>query len=345
MKSADEIKTFRQSILDEDVDAMRRAVEKNSELVSSHVTEYRRAFCFACEQGKLAAAKLLAELGADPREDNDFAVTRTSLHHAHVLRWLLDEFKIDPNIVTGDNWGPLILCSCENLNAECIEVLLERGADPNLIIPGANQKGTAADMVFNTYGRNRTRRERCFQVLVKHGGRLSEPVDPAAMDVHLNQLGELAQKLSVDPTLVNRKIDHPTGRTGNRWLPLNGTTLLHVACEWPNEDAVKLLLDHGANPNATAAIDEQGFGGQTPLFHALSQYRCEPVVELLLKAGADCSNTARLTGSSQWLPGDEAVIVDGTAMEYARVYPGDGHGTKEGSLEAKEALIARFLNK
>ena len=342
MNISDEVKSFRQSILDEDHDAMRRAVEKNSELVSSHVTENRRAFCFACERGKLASAKLLAELGADPREDNDFAVTRTSLHHAHVLRWLLDEFKIDPNIVTGDNWGPLILCSCENLNAECIEVLLERGADPNLVVPGANQKGTAADMVFNTYGRNRKLRETCFQIVMKHGGRLSGRVDPAALVVHMNQLGELDRMLSEAPDLVNRKMDHPTGRTANRWLPMNGSTLLHVACEWPNDDAVKLLLDHGADPNATAAVDEQGFGGQTPLFHALSQYRCESVVELLLQAGADCSKTARLTGNSQWLPGDEAVIVDGTAMEYARVYPGDGHGTKEGSLDAKEALIARY---
>ena len=42
---------------------------------------------------------------------------------------------------------------------------------------------------------------------------------------------------------------------------------------------------------------------------------------------------------------DGAVIVDGTAIEYARVYPGDGHGTKEGSLEAKEDWSARLINK
>ena len=164
---------------------------------------------------------------------------------------------------------------------------------------------------------------------------------PLALDLHLGQLEELNEKLSSDPKLVNRKIDHPKGNTGNRWLPLNGGTLLHVACEWPNEAAVKLLLQLGADPNAIAGVDEKGFGGQTPLFHALSQYRFEPIVEVLLKAGADPSKTARLTGSSQWLPGDAPIIVQGTAMEYARVYPGDGHGTKEGSLEAKEALLAR----
>ena len=81
MKTTEEVEFFRQAILDEDLDAMRRAIKSNNELVRAHVTEYRRAFCFACEQGKMAAAKLLVELGADPREDDDFAVTRTSLHH------------------------------------------------------------------------------------------------------------------------------------------------------------------------------------------------------------------------------------------------------------------------
>ena len=341
MRISDEVQSFRQSILDEDLAAIRRAVDTNQQLVGSHVNEYRRAFCFACEQGKLNAAKLLVELGADPREDNNFAVTRSSLHHPHVLKWLMDEFEIDPNIVTGDNWGPLILCPCETLNVGCIEVLLNRGADPNLIVPGADQQGTAADMVFNTYSRAGANRSNCFRALMGRGGRLSVRVDPAALKLHLNQLDELDEEFTAAPELVNRKIEHPSARTANRWLPLHGGTLLHVACEWPNEDAVKLLLKHGADPNATAAVDEQGFGGQTPLFHAISQYCFEPIVELLLEAGANPSAIARLTGSSQWLPGDEPVIVNGTAIEYGRVYPGDGHGTREGSLEAKEALLAR----
>lgn len=341
MNTSPELESFRQSILHEDLDAMRRAIAANSNLVSSHVTEYRRAFCFACERGRLAAAKLLVELGADPREDGDFAVTRTSLHHPEILRWLMDEFDIDPNMVTGDNWGPLILCPCETLNPGCLEVLLERGADPNLIVPGANQQGTAMDMVFNTYSRSSSARLDCFRALLEQGGRLSEHIDPVALNLHLGQHKELQERLSADPTLANRRIDHPNGNTANRWLPLNGGTLLHVACEWPDEVAVNLLLEHGADPNAVTEVDEKGFGGQTPLFHALSQYRFEPIVEILLNAGADPSRAARLTGNSQWLPRDTPMIVEGTAIEYARVYPGDGHGAQEGSLDAKEALLAR----
>ncbi len=153
MQISDEVQSFRQSILDEDFETIRRAVDANRRLVGSHVNEHRQAFCFACEQGKLNAAKLLVELGADPREDNDFSVTRSSLHHPHVLKWLMDEFEIDPNIVTGDNWGPLILCPCETLNVDCIEVLLQRGADPNLIIPGADQQ-----MKIGSAGRTSTLR-------------------------------------------------------------------------------------------------------------------------------------------------------------------------------------------
>jgi len=44
------------------------------------------------------------------------------------------------------------------------------------------------------------------------------------------------------------------------------------AAEYGNVDAAKLLLDRGADVNARATIDQFGIGGQTPIFHAVTQF-------------------------------------------------------------------------
>jgi hypothetical protein len=57
--------------------------------------------------------------------------------------------------------------------------------------------------------------------------------------------------------------------------------------------ATKLLLDRGADVNTRAALDPSGIGGQTPIFHAVSQFGdwVWPVAELLLDRGADLTVT------------------------------------------------------
>src|SRR5689334_5122335 len=61
--------------------------------------------------------------------------------------------------------------------------------------------------------------------------------------------------------------------------------LLHAASHQFLEGA-KLLLDAGAEPNASMAGGEGARGGQTPLHHAIGDNGLA-MVELLLKAGAD----------------------------------------------------------
>src|SRR5262249_12149502 len=73
--------------------------------------------------------------------------------------------------------------------------------------------------------------------------------------------------------------------------PLGGATLLHIATEYDEIEAVRWLLDQGMNVNIRAQIDANGFGGHTALFNCVLTYNVgrqeEAVARLLLNRGAD----------------------------------------------------------
>ena len=54
-----------------------------------------------------------------------------------------------------------------------------------------------------------------------------------------------------------------------------------------------MLVDHGADVNAKAGLDEMGFGGQTPIFHTVNQHRnaCIEVMKFLVSQNADLGMT------------------------------------------------------
>jgi ankyrin repeat protein len=93
-----------------------------------------------------------------------------------------------------------------------------------------------------------------------------------------------------------------------------------VAAEYGNVSAAQLLLDSGANPNAAAEIDPAGIGGQTPIFHAVTQFGDWglSVAELLIKGGADLGVRAKLPGHYE--RPDE--VLECTPLGYARLFPG-----------------------
>ena len=99
-----------------------------------------------------------------------------------------------------------------------------------------------------------------------------------------------------------------------RGLTLQGGTLLHVAAEYCNAEAARLLLDHGAEVNARATVDDAGVGGQTPIFHSASQFDDKglEVTRLLLDYAADLSIRAKLRGAYD----DPSDFVEGTALAY-----------------------------
>ncbi len=88
-----------------------------------------------------------------------------------------------------------------------------------------------------------------------------------------------------------------------------------------------MLLDRGADVNARATVDEAGVGGQTAIFHAVTQYGDWglAVTELLLDRGADLSLRVKLPGHYE--RPDE--VVECNPLEYAEMFPGGERKTVE----------------
>jgi ankyrin repeat protein len=135
------------------------------------------------------------------------------------------------------------------------------------------------------------------------------------------RLDDLTELIDADPGLVNKRFSElDCGHTGGRLLLLQGGTLLHVAAEYGNLAAAALLLDRGADVNARATVDEAGIGGQTAIFHAVTQFDDNglPVTQLLIERGADLTVRAKLPGDYE-RPGE---IVECTPLGYALLFGG-----------------------
>lgn len=113
-----------------------------------------------------------------------------------------------------------------------------------------------------------------------------------------------------------------------------------MAAEYGNVDAAKLLLDRGADVNSRAMIDESGIGGQTPIFHAVTQFYDWglPVTRVLLDRGADLSVRVKLPGHYE----RSEEVVECTPLGYAALFPSaDHHARAQGVSD--ESGSARLL--
>lgn len=215
-------------------------------------------------------------------------------------------------------WFPLLFDPCENLGPEPLTWLLDHGADPNCSILHDPQT-TALDYVFRTYPRDPQRHTACVEALLAAGGRTGYDL-PGILAILRGRNQELTALLDADPSLVNRRYPElDCGASGGRLMELRGGTLLHVAAEYGFLDACRFLLDHGADVNARADVDTQGVGGQTPIFHALTDFGgvIPEVAQLLVERGADLTLRARLPGHYE----RAGEILEVSAAEYHAAFP------------------------
>ena len=270
---------------------------------------------------RLAMARWMLENGSDVHQGGDGPLMRAALMGYRLpMMELLVEYGADVNAEWNGHF-PILFAPCETVEPVPIRWLLEHGANPNCAKPGRKYPVNAVDYVIGTYSRSEQLAE-CIDVLVEAGG-VSKLDNPAVLALLRNRLDELVATIDLEPELVHWRFDElDFGATGARTLTLRGATLLHVAAEYGNLAAVQLLLERGADVNVRAAVDENGVGGQTPVFHAVTQFWNYglPVAELLLEHGADLGVRVKLPGHYE----RAGEVVECTPLGYAELFPG-GH--------------------
>jgi ankyrin repeat protein len=108
------------------------------------------------------------------------------------------------------------------------------------------------------------------------------------------------------------------------WAPIDGTTLLHLALDFHETAIAAWLLSKGADANARASIDADGFGGHTPLFNAVvcGPWHHEEPTRLLLRSGASKDARASLRKFLDWVEEPRwHEARDVTALQWARGFP------------------------
>jgi uncharacterized protein len=183
---------------------------------------------------------------------------------------------VDINQVSGYGWSALLVAA-QNRYYKLGAFLLERGANPNL----AN-KGGWTPLYLATDNRN-----------IENG---DYPVRKGDMD-HLDFIKLLLDK----GANVNARIkDSTETRTvfTNQWLDENGATAFLRASQSGDLTLMKLLLDHGADPNIPTVLGvtplqvAAGIGWVEGITYEWSEKDTLEAVKLLLDLGADVNAQA-----------------------------------------------------
>jgi len=273
---------------------------------------------------RLAMAQWLIDHGSDVHQGGDGPLMRAALRSDRIpMMELLVRNGADVNAEWNGEF-PIIFAPCESVAPGALKWLLKHGADPNCARPGRKYPDTALDYLIGTYARSNELAV-CIDLLLEEGGAGRRNI-PAVMEILRGRIDGLRQLLDEDPSLVSHRFSElDFGGTAYRRLSLEGGTLLHVAAEFGNIEAAQLLLERGADVNARAEVVQADLSGQSPIFHAATQFQDFGLgmVRFLVHGGADLSIRARLPGHYD----RPEEVVECSPLGYALLFPGQENKT------------------
>jgi ankyrin repeat protein len=275
----------------------------------------------AANLGRLEIIKAMAAAGArDFQHAFDRAVLQGKIESA---RWLHEHgAKPAPGIIMG---------ACETLNPAGIRLLVKLDAP---FTDGHGNRLAPLALVLETYGRNPKGKHEVLEIFAQRGYAFP---DTPVMAFHRGDIPQLETHVRRDPQIERRftlrEIYPPEcgcaddGRSGMHWTPIDGGTLLHLAIDFREHEILDWLLARGADVNARAAIDRDGFGGHTPLFNAVvnGPWPDTSMTQKLLDHGAAKDTRATLRKFLDWTENPRwHEAHDVTAAEWARGFPDQG---------------------
>ena len=243
-------------------------------------------------RARLEMARWMIQHGSDVHQGGDGPLMRAALSDDRIpMMELLVAHGADVNALW-HGFYPILCAPCETLEPGALRWLLDNGADPHVASP---RYGTPLSIVLGTYGRNPDGRGACLEAFAESGFPLP---DTAPMALHRRRPDLLEEHLRRDPAMLRRTWTeaeiYPPELSVNPGdglcaTPVAGGTLLHLAIEYDDLETAEWLVQRGAAVNARAAVDEDGFGGHTPLFHAVVSLgrRDDAKARFLLERGSD----------------------------------------------------------
>lgn len=158
--------------------------------------------------------------------------------------------------------------------------------------------------------------------------------DKVLLSVLLDDASSLEQLLKENPEAIDRRYSLRCAFT-----PLHEATLLHICAEYNHLACAHVLVNKGADINAKAGVDENGFGAQTPVFHTVNQIRnnSAEMLDFLLSRSADLQVTVKglIWGRSyEW----ETFIPSVNPISYAMM------GLLP-QMHRKDAIIAKIVSR
>ena len=258
----------------DDVDAAMALVTAHPDLLHEHATirdsNWGPPMTYAANLGRDRIIRMLHKLGA---RDTEWALGRAVLQGKIDTARMLHEMLGSPKPPGGALAGPAYTLSVSG-------TAFAFAVGARLLDDNGRPDRDTMEHLLGTDGRNPPAKHRILELYVEHG---FEPPDTPVMALHRGRIDLLEKHLARDRGLLTRTFTReeifalapacyskPYAAQGT---PTDGTTLLHIAAYFDEVEIGEWLLDHGMNPDAPAAIGDDGYGGYTALYSTVVSQR------------------------------------------------------------------------